>query len=35
MEDKKAFLVFVTGSDRVPIDGLKALKLIVQKQSSN
>ena len=35
IEEKKAFLVFVTGTDRVPLEGLKALKFVVQKHGSN
>lgn len=30
--DKKAFLVFVTGTDRVPIGGLANLKLTVERK---
>lgn len=35
LEDKKAFLKFVTGTDRVPIEGLKSLKFTVQKHGNN
>jgi len=30
-EDKKKFLRFLTGTDRVPISGLKSLKIVIQK----
>ena len=33
-EDKKNFLTFVTGTDRVPIDGLKTLKFNIQRHSN-
>ncbi|XP_020278361.1 probable E3 ubiquitin-protein ligase HERC4 isoform X2 [Pseudomyrmex gracilis] len=30
LEDKKKFLLFLTGSDRIPIWGMKAIKIIIQ-----
>ena len=30
MEGKKKFLLFLTGSDRIPIMGMKALHLVIQ-----
>jgi ubiquitin-protein ligase E3 A len=33
IEEKKAFLFFVTGSDRAPIKGLGELGLLIQRQS--
>lgn len=33
-EDKKNFLTFVTGTDRVPIEGLKTLKFNIQRHSN-
>lgn len=30
LEEKKKFLLFLTGSDRIPIQGMKAIKLIIQ-----
>lgn len=30
MEKKKQFLLFLTGSDRIPILGMKSLKLAIQ-----
>ncbi|XP_059219767.1 probable E3 ubiquitin-protein ligase HERC4 isoform X2 [Stomoxys calcitrans] len=30
LEDKKKFLLFLTGSDRIPIQGMKAIKMIIQ-----
>ncbi|XP_017778444.1 PREDICTED: probable E3 ubiquitin-protein ligase HERC4 isoform X2 [Nicrophorus vespilloides] len=30
LEDKKKFLLFLTGSDRIPIQGMKAIKIIFQ-----
>lgn len=33
-EEKKNFLTFVTGTDRVPIDGLKTLKFNIQRHSN-
>jgi ubiquitin-protein ligase E3 A len=33
LEEKKAFLFFVTGSDRAPIKGLGDLGLLIQRQS--
>ncbi len=30
-DDKKKFLKFLTGADRVPILGLKSLKIVIQK----
>mgnify|MGYP003472756457 CR=1 FL=1 len=33
-EQKKNFLTFVTGTDRVPIDGLKSLKFLIQRHSN-
>ena len=34
MEEKKSFMTFVTGTDRVPIDGLKSLKFLIQRHSN-
>lgn len=34
VNDKKAFLMFCTGSDRVPLGGLKSLKFVVQRHSN-
>jgi E3 ubiquitin-protein ligase HERC4 len=30
-EDKKKFLLFLTGCDRIPILGMKSLHLVIQK----
>ncbi|XP_047510214.1 probable E3 ubiquitin-protein ligase HERC4 isoform X5 [Pieris napi] len=30
LEDKKKFLLFLTGSDRVPIQGMKDIKIVIQ-----
>ncbi|KAK9685781.1 HECT-domain (ubiquitin-transferase) [Popillia japonica] len=30
LADKKKFLLFLTGSDRIPIQGMKAIKIIIQ-----
>ncbi|XP_018331399.1 probable E3 ubiquitin-protein ligase HERC4 [Agrilus planipennis] len=30
VEDKKKFLLFLTGSDRIPIQGMKAIKIYIQ-----
>lgn len=30
LQEKKKFLLFLTGSDRIPIQGMKAIKIIVQ-----
>ncbi|KAK9506239.1 hypothetical protein O3M35_008210 [Rhynocoris fuscipes] len=30
LEDKKKFLTFLTGTDRIPIQGMKAIKIIIQ-----
>ncbi|XP_063931720.1 probable E3 ubiquitin-protein ligase HERC4 isoform X2 [Zophobas morio] len=30
LPDKKKFLLFLTGSDRIPIQGMKAIKIIIQ-----
>ncbi|XP_024882774.1 probable E3 ubiquitin-protein ligase HERC4 isoform X1 [Temnothorax curvispinosus] len=30
LEDKKKFLLFLTGSDRIPIHGMKAIKITIQ-----
>lgn len=27
LEEKKKFLLFLTGSDRIPIDGMKAIRV--------
>ena len=35
LEEKKAFLVFCTGSDRVPLDGLKSLNFVIQKHANS
>ena len=34
-QDKKAFLMFCTGSDRVPLGGLKSLNFVVQKHANS
>lgn len=34
-EDKKKFLAFSTGSDRVPIGGLKKISFIIQRNGNN
>jgi hypothetical protein len=34
IEEKKAFLVFTTGSDRVPIEGMKALNFVIQRHAN-
>ncbi|KAF7384056.1 hypothetical protein HZH68_014813 [Vespula germanica] len=33
LEEKKKFLLFLTGSDRIPIQGMKAIKIIIQPMS--
>lgn len=30
LEDKKNFLLYLTGSDRIPIQGMKAIKIVIQ-----
>ncbi|XP_011882075.1 PREDICTED: probable E3 ubiquitin-protein ligase HERC4 isoform X2 [Vollenhovia emeryi] len=30
LEEKKKFLLFLTGSDRIPLQGMKAIKMIIQ-----
>nr|CAD7266700.1 unnamed protein product [Timema shepardi] len=30
LEDKKKFLLYLTGSDRIPIQGMKAIKIYLQ-----
>lgn len=35
IEQKKKFLLFLTGSDRIPILGMKALKIIIQPMKVN
>ncbi|XP_065221289.1 probable E3 ubiquitin-protein ligase HERC4 isoform X2 [Planococcus citri] len=30
LEDKKKFLLYLTGSDRIPIQGMKAIKIVIQ-----
>ncbi|KAL1117573.1 hypothetical protein AAG570_003888 [Ranatra chinensis] len=30
LDDKKKFLVFLTGTDRIPLQGMKAVKIIIQ-----
>jgi ubiquitin-protein ligase E3 A len=35
LQTKKAFLFFVTGSDRAPIRGLSNLKMIIQRESDS
>ena len=35
LSDKKAFLMFCTGSDRAPIGGLKSLKFVIQKHANS
>ncbi|XP_014770177.1 probable E3 ubiquitin-protein ligase HERC4 [Octopus bimaculoides] len=34
LEDKKKFLLFLTGSDRIPITGMTSLKMIIQPTKS-
>ena len=34
-EEKKSFLFFVTGTDRVPIDGIKSLNFVIQKHADS
>lgn len=31
LEDKKKFLLFLTGSDRIPIQGMKGIKVVIKK----
>lgn len=33
LEEKKKFLLFLTGCDRIPIQGMKAIKIIIQPMS--
>ncbi|XP_033210790.1 probable E3 ubiquitin-protein ligase HERC4 isoform X2 [Belonocnema kinseyi] len=33
LEEKKKFLLFLTGSDRIPIQGMKAIKITIQPMS--
>lgn len=33
LEEKKTFLLFLTGSDRIPILGMKTLKMCIQPTS--
>ncbi|KAK0090592.1 hypothetical protein PV325_010558 [Microctonus aethiopoides] len=33
LEEKKKFLLFLTGSDRIPIQGMKAIKIFIQPMS--
>ena len=35
VEEKKGFLVFCTGSDRVPLEGLKSLNFMIQKHANS
>jgi len=35
MEMKKKFLIFLTGTDRIPIHGIHSLKLAIQKVKDN
>ena len=35
IEQKKQLLMFITGSDRVPIGGLATLKLVIARQGPN
>jgi E3 ubiquitin-protein ligase HERC4 len=35
LEDKKSFLLFLTGSDRIPIQGMKAIKILIQPTTDN
>lgn len=35
LEDKKKFLLFLTGSDRIPIQGMKGIKVISCNKSRN
>ncbi|KAL3278333.1 hypothetical protein HHI36_013664 [Cryptolaemus montrouzieri] len=35
LADKKKFLLFLTGSDRIPIQGMKAIKIIIQKTNDD
>lgn len=34
LEDKKSFLIFATGSDRVPIEGMKELNFVIQRHAN-
>lgn len=35
LEDKKKFLLFLTGSDRIPIQGMKGIKIFIQPVSDD
>ena len=35
LETKKKFLIFLTGSDRIPIHGIHSIKIIIQKVKDN
>ncbi|XP_046611167.1 probable E3 ubiquitin-protein ligase HERC4 isoform X2 [Neodiprion virginianus] len=35
LEEKKKFLLFLTGSDRIPIQGMKAIKITIQPMSDD
>ncbi|XP_045467862.1 probable E3 ubiquitin-protein ligase HERC4 isoform X2 [Harmonia axyridis] len=35
LANKKKFLLFLTGSDRIPIQGMKAIKIIIQKTNDD
>lgn len=35
LEDKKKFLLFLTGSDRIPIQGMKGIKVIIAAITSH
>ena len=35
LEDKKRFLLFLTGCDRIPIQGMKAVPIIIQKVNND
>ena len=35
LKTKKKFLIFLTGSDRIPIHGIHSIKIIIQKVKDN
>ncbi|KAL1509492.1 hypothetical protein ABEB36_004214 [Hypothenemus hampei] len=35
LEDKKKFLLFLTGTDRIPVQGMKAIKITIQPTSDD
>ena len=35
LQTKKKFLIFLTGSDRIPIHGIHSIKIIIQKVKDN